>query len=120
MVRAGYIVSIPWGDSCRYDLIIDDGERLLRVQCKRANWNQGAITFYTYSFSGVKGTIKRDYKDDIEIFAVWSPHTDKVYLIPIEEVMAEQPHLRVDPPANNQKKGICWAKDYELDSVAQW
>ena len=33
----GYDVSIPLTESAAYDLIIDDGERLARVQCKFAS-----------------------------------------------------------------------------------
>ena len=32
--RAGYLVSIPLNDSQPYDLVVDDGMRLLRVQVK--------------------------------------------------------------------------------------
>jgi hypothetical protein len=34
--RAGYVVSRPLADGGRYDLVLDDGRRLLRVQCKWA------------------------------------------------------------------------------------
>jgi PD-(D/E)XK endonuclease len=30
----GYDVAIPLTESAAYDLIVDDGERLVRVQCK--------------------------------------------------------------------------------------
>lgn len=33
----GYDVSIPLTESAAYDLVVDDGERLVRVQCKYAN-----------------------------------------------------------------------------------
>lgn len=33
----GYDVSIPLTESAAYDLVVDDGQRLLRVQCKYAN-----------------------------------------------------------------------------------
>ena len=32
--REGYNVSIPLTESAAYDLVVDDGERLWRVQCK--------------------------------------------------------------------------------------
>ena len=31
---AGYTVLLPFGENTRYDLVIDDGARLARVQCK--------------------------------------------------------------------------------------
>ena len=30
----GYQVSVPFGENSRYDLVVDDGRRLQRVQCK--------------------------------------------------------------------------------------
>ena len=30
----GLVVAKPWGDSSRYDFVVDSGERLLRVQVK--------------------------------------------------------------------------------------
>ncbi len=36
-VSLGLCVSKPWGESQRYDLIVDNGRRLLRVQVKSAH-----------------------------------------------------------------------------------
>jgi PD-(D/E)XK endonuclease len=33
-IRLGLVVLQPLGDGSRYDLVIDTGQRLLRVQCK--------------------------------------------------------------------------------------
>src|SRR4051812_14037160 len=32
--ESGYQVSTPFGENTRYDLVLDDGARLLRLQCK--------------------------------------------------------------------------------------
>jgi hypothetical protein len=37
MAAIGFSVATPWGDSDRYDLIVDTGKRLLRVQVKSAH-----------------------------------------------------------------------------------
>jgi hypothetical protein len=49
---AGFAVSVPFGENTRYDLIADDGERLLRVQCKSGRLRRGAIVFATASTYG--------------------------------------------------------------------
>jgi PD-(D/E)XK endonuclease len=41
--EAGYIVSLPLGDGHLYDLVIDDGTRLYRVQCKTARLQAGGV-----------------------------------------------------------------------------
>ena len=33
LVEAGWSVSIPFGDNDKYDLVVDDGDELYRVQC---------------------------------------------------------------------------------------
>ncbi|WP_426513126.1 group I intron-associated PD-(D/E)XK endonuclease [Dactylosporangium sp. McL0621] len=38
--RTGYAVSVPLTDNTRYDLIIDGGERLLRVQVKTTGFQR--------------------------------------------------------------------------------
>jgi hypothetical protein len=40
-------VSIPFGTNQRYDLIVDLGDRLVRVQCKTGRLRDGTIKFAT-------------------------------------------------------------------------
>jgi hypothetical protein len=58
--------------------------------------------------------VLRDYKDDVEMFIVHCPDTDKIYAVPIDEATRAQCTLRIDPTANGQSKHIRWARDYEL------
>lgn len=112
LVRNDYRVSIPFGVNHRYDLIVDTGERLLRAQCKTARLEDGKLIFNATSGNG--RLARRKYTNEIEIFLVYSPDLDTVYWLPIEEVSATSPHLRVDPPRNNQLKGVRWAHNYLL------
>src|SRR5208283_5861543 len=47
----GFGVAKPWGESSRYDLIVDNGRRLLRVQVKSAH-RAGAHGGYTFHAHG--------------------------------------------------------------------
>jgi hypothetical protein len=50
LAQAGYAVSVPLGDSQRYDCIADDGRRLLRIQIKTGyDDGHGAIRWATRS-----------------------------------------------------------------------
>jgi PD-(D/E)XK endonuclease len=49
-IRRGGIVSEPLGDDARYDLVVDNGHRLFRVQVKTASKVKGS--HHRYSFSG--------------------------------------------------------------------
>ena len=57
---------------------------------------------------------RRGYREDVEFFGVYSPDTDRVYLIPVEVVPEGQAYLRLTKAKNDQEKRIIWAKDYEL------
>jgi len=45
LVRRGFGVAIPFGDGSPYDLVLDLGDSLLRVQCKRGWLRRGCLVF---------------------------------------------------------------------------
>jgi hypothetical protein len=118
---AGYALLLPFGENTRYDLAIDDGSGLRRVQCKTGRLRSGAIRFATCSAYGHHrnpATARRSYVDQIEAFAIHCPETGGVYLVPIEDLKVEvHGALRVDAPKNNQKRLIRFASDYEIGEV---
>jgi hypothetical protein len=119
---AGYAISIPFGENVRYDLIIDDGTRLARVQCKTGRLRLGAVRFNVCSCYGHHrrpGQSRRDYRGDVDYFVVYCAETDRVYLVPIEELpMSTEAALRVDPPLNGQRLRIRFADDYEIAAIS--
>ena len=40
---ASFGVALPFGENTRYDLVIDDGHSLARVQCKTGRLREGAV-----------------------------------------------------------------------------
>ena len=120
VVRSGYVVLTPYGTH-RYDLVIEDADgQFHKLQCKTA-WmstqTEGALTFNGCSLTGTHGgkggLKKRGYQDDVDYFAVYSPDTDKVYLVPAQGI-GNQCSLRLTPPKNKQEKHVRYAADYEL------
>jgi hypothetical protein len=117
----GYDVSVPFGENTRYDLVVDDRERLLRVQCKTGRLYDGVIVFRTassYAHHPNPKPRQRHYEGQVDAFAVHCPRTGAVYLIPIEDLPKEAASLRVDPPRNGQRKLIRFAADYEVANVS--
>jgi hypothetical protein len=113
----GKRVLLPLGDFQRYDLVIDDDGRFLRVQCKLGRLRKGAVLFHTCSVDSrsKKGTcIRKGYKGQIELFGVYCPEVKKCYLVPVGDAPATECSLRVGPPGNGQKRGVRWAADYEM------
>jgi hypothetical protein len=90
LADAGYQILLPFGSRCRYDLAFDDHGNIKRVQCKTGQLlkNRGAVFFRT----------AKQYPN----------------LVPVSDVPEGSANLRIDPPMNNQGKGIRWAKDYVL------
>ncbi|HTK07001.1 MAG TPA: group I intron-associated PD-(D/E)XK endonuclease [Ktedonobacteraceae bacterium] len=124
LLEIGYGVLIPFGDSYRYDLVIEDADnKFWRVQCKTA-WIglEGAVlnfnavsNHYHYSYKEQKSVNRRrDYRGQIEYFAVYSPDTRKVYLLPADHIETVQVRLRLTATKNNQEKNVKWATDYEI------
>lgn len=115
LARVGYIVSKPLGDSHRYDLIIDDGETLSRVQVKTGRLTAGSIAFRCYSSHTHRGGVAaRSYKGEVEYIGVFCPQTGDAYLVPESEFVDSTMHLRVAPTVNRQDRHIRWASRYKL------
>lgn len=119
LIQLGYRCLIPWGHDCRYDIAIDDDGKFIRVQCKTARYleERGCLEFntaITYARVGGKPHIRKGYKGEADYFGVYSPDTEKVYLIPVEDVPSDAAALRLHATKNNQQKGVRWAKDYEI------
>lgn len=113
LMAKGFKILTPFGDGFRYDLVIDDGTTLSRVQCKTGQYKDGVITFKTCSVSS-KSTVNKSYTGEIDYFAVWCPQLSRGYLVPVDEVAAKLGTLRVDPPLNNQTSKGRLAERYEL------
>ena len=87
--------------------------------CQKLSEDKAPINFNTasnhYHYKGGRTTnARRDYRGQIEYFAVYSPDLDKVYLVPVDHVGTTNAYLRLAETANKQKKGVRWAKDHEL------
>jgi len=72
-----------------------------------------ASTYY-HTRAGRMNHGRRDYQGQVEYFAVYSPYTEHVYLIPISHVGKTSMQLRLVPAKNNNQYGIKMAADYEL------
>jgi len=78
----GLRVSKPWGESSRYDMIVDTGKKLLRVQVKSAHraGEYGGYTFHAH------GNTSRAYKaSEIDVLAAYVVPVEAWYLFPVEE-----------------------------------
>ncbi len=106
------IVLLPLGSGPKYDIAVDDGVGIFRVQVKSGRMRDGAIKFNTNSRTPRPTT---NGYDQIDYFGVYCPDNRKCYLIPKEEVGCDTlATLRVEPTKNSQVKGVKMASKYEL------
>ena len=84
MTRAtelGLRVIKPWGDSSRYDFVVETGGRFLRVQVKSTSHRRG-----NNYICSIDGRGKNPYTAaDIDFFAIYVIPIDSWYIIPIAE-----------------------------------
>ena len=116
-LRAGKVVLTPFGDSQRYDLVIDEDGKFTRVQCKTGKIVNGCVRFPTCSNNWNNGT-RKNYRGQVEIFAVYVPQNGKIYTVPVDAVGIKGCNLRLEPTKNRQEKDVRWAKDYEFNTGA--
>ncbi len=121
-VRLHFGVLLPTTEGHRYDLVLDDGTRLWRVQCKWAR-RHGDVIVVRIRTSRLtpSGYVRTDYTaDEVDAVGVYCPDVDRCYLIPIADVADRSGvHLRLGPARNNQASGVKWAAQYEFGAIAQ-
>ena len=114
----GLKTSIPYGENCRYDFILDVNGSLFKIQCKTSHLisSQEGFEFACKSVNATrKGVFETKYsKQEIDYFATY--FNGKCYLIPVEECNTTKT-LRYHYPKNGQKKGISLAENYELEKM---
>lgn len=113
LLQRGCAVSLPFGNNQRYDMIVDDGKKLVKAQVKTGRVRKGVIQFNPVSVSGGKAKNRRDYRGQIDVFLVYAPELEKLYRVPVKAV-CRSGYLRLEPPKNKQVKNIRWAKDFEV------
>lgn len=90
----GLVVSKPFGDSARYDFVVDSGGRLLRVQVKSA-WTPAHHGGYQFGASPaqLQGQRARPYRrDEIDFLVACIVPQDTWFIIPIRAI-ATRNHL---------------------------
>ena len=110
-VRLGIGVYRPVAEGGRYDLILDVGPRLIRVQCKSAVRRGDVVIVGCRSCRrGRNGFVRRSYtKDEADAIAAYCPGLDRCFLLPLGRFSGRTAvQLRLAPARNNQERGVNW------------
>ena len=121
MTAFGYQCLTPIGDSCRYDVAVDLGDRIIRIQCKSAHWSldtkEPNVAFQfnaARQTTNTKKTIRYKYdSNEIDYFYTW--FEGQGYLIPIGKVTGTTFRMRYEYPSSGQREGIHIAKNYTVE-----
>ena len=122
LYELGCIVSVPFGNANKYDLIVDIDNRLYKVQCKHSSEVRDpdgtvhSIRFKTtWQSHNLHSYVRHTYtKDEVDFFATF--YNGNCYLVPIEEC-GQVKQLRIAPPKNNQEKNITYLHDYLAEKI---
>lgn len=113
LTSLGYNVSVPLGEDCRYDLIVDVDGILLRVQVKHCREINSGITIPCRSTQVNTTTSKsKSYsKEQIDFFATY--YNNKCYLVKVEECSTSKTLSFSNQRTNGYD--ICYLDDYEAE-----
>lgn len=110
-------VLVPTYSDEPYDLVVEVGGRLHRIQCRTAyRKTESTVAFETAGARrracerGQPGAGRQ-----AEYIAVYDPGSDARYLVPVAAVTGREMELRVREPTDDARTGIDWASEYLLE-----
>lgn len=107
----GYVVSKPIGDNASYDLIIDTGVSLKKVQVKARCIRDGKISVELRTT--MVNYVRPYNKEDFDLLAVFNIDTMQIALLDWDQIGdCENVILRTQRPKNNQSKNVKMFEDY--------
>jgi PD-(D/E)XK endonuclease len=110
--RLGFGVAKPWGDSDPYDLIVDSGRRLWRVQVKSA-YRAGEYGGYTFHAHGNEN--KKVYSlKEIDVLVAYVVPEDLWYVVPVS-VFRKIKSMKLFPVSRRRRsKFEVYREDWEF------
>lgn len=109
-MKKGFIVSRPLAEYAAYDLIVDTGEKMLRIQVKARSITKGAVVVQNASAN-------RRYKEnDFDIVACLCIDTDEIAVFAREDITGATNNFRIVESKNNQAIGVRFFKDYLIEN----
>ncbi len=100
----GLAVSKPYGDCRRYDLIVDSGRRLLRIQVKSVYSLRRNGSFHVNTARKANSSSVFYTADDIDFLAAYVAPRDIWYLIPVSAVLRRS-GIRLHPDGLKTNRG---------------
>jgi hypothetical protein len=81
-LKAGFVVSVPFGSGATYDLVVDTGLKFYKIQVKTAWLSNGCVT-YKSQRRQPGSQIRRNYQEgEVDYFAIYCPSNESLYAVP--------------------------------------
>ncbi len=121
-VRYGLAIAKPWGDSERYDFVIDGGGRFWRVQVKSCRRQQHKHYGYPFKAHSAGLGYKKAYTaDQVDILAAYIVPEDCWYIIPLEALNSALTFtIHTYPAPSGRNCGRHRTHDFEPYREAWW
>ena len=116
-IELGYIVSVPYGNNSRYDLLVDNGTTIWKIQCKTAKLNEnGSYTIQTCNkvSTTTQRRVKHYTKDEIDFIA--SVVQNQLVIIPVELIEKTASKVfRIELPKHGAKSNCNLIEDFTVE-----
>lgn len=111
LTNYGWQVSIPWGDSARYDMLIErDGSTFYRVQVKTAQVHNDLVVVHTCSTNLEQGKwVKHSYRNTVD-FILFEADGEFFVITPEEAPTREASFRKSRPSISTQR----YLSDYHI------
>ncbi len=97
LLEHGFDVSVPMSPASKYDLIVDNGKRLFKVQVKKTSRKNNKNSYRCrVCMSNKKGRHKKYTKDEVDMFLIHIEPLDIWYVIPYDDTEGKA-ELTIDP-----------------------
>ena len=116
-IEKGYIVSIPYGNNSRYDMIVDTDTDCYRIQVKHASLNDnGSYTVNTSNTVTTTTKNARKYYSKNDVDFIVSVIEDQLVVIPVEMIEHSQSKIfRTELPKFGTKSNCNLIEDFTVE-----
>ena len=118
LCQNGYLICIPLTEHAPFDLIAYKDGIFLRIQVKYISENNWKLSLPFKNNWSDKNKLHYLYyvKDEIDLFCIYCPQTDKCYYIN-PKLFNKSVSIRIKKTRNNQSKNINFAEDFTIQNA---
>jgi hypothetical protein len=112
-LKLNYTVSQPYGDNSPYDFILDNGEKLIKVQCKSFSKRNDVYHGNSHRKTGHRRKIKISYNGLCDYMFFYNIEDNVYAFVPIEKCNSTVFSARKKNIGRNHKKSN-FIEDYQI------